>query len=71
MNNISLGHPYYGCAFSKNPSSLHVHMTAHKSVNFVLKLATLYNALECKHNVCEASVHIAQISVTTAGKTNT
>ena len=35
----------------------------HKPVNFVLDLATWYSALECKHN---ASVHIAQISVSTA-----
>ena len=37
-----------------------------KSVNIVLDLATWSNTLECKHNVCEASVHIAQISVSTA-----
>ena len=33
---------------------------------FVLDLATWNNALECKYNVCEASVHIAQTSVSTA-----
>ena len=54
------------CAFSKILITRFRRMT--KSVNFVLDLATWYNALECKHNVCEASVHIAQISVSTAGK---
>ena len=54
------------CAFSKYPHYTFVRMTVHISVDFVFDLATWYNALECKRDVCEASVHIAQISVSTA-----
>ena len=48
-----------------NEASLEANVFA-KKLNIVLDLATWSNTLECKHNVCEASVHIAQTSVSTA-----